>query len=218
MPPKVDLLGMRFGRLTVTGDSGIRQGHSTVWICMCDCGNFVHIQGNNLRSGHSKSCGCLNSELSSARARRHGMSKTPIWNIWMLMRKRCTDEGDYAYPEYGGRGITVCDRWMESFDNFYEDMGPRPDGLSLERKDVNGNYEPDNCKWADWSEQSRNMRDRIAMHPVVRGVRLMKKYNPKTNNGRIGEMYGLSRQTVGNILSGRVYSYVSDEIDLRCQS
>jgi hypothetical protein len=153
-----DIVGKRFGRLTVEARLPMNRHGAIVWMCRCDCGGSTKADRQALRSGNTKSCGCLKREIISASRSTHGMSDSRTYRTWTTMRARCTYESVGAYKHYGGRGIKVCDRWGV-FENFYADMGDRPAGLSLERKNVNGNYEPDNCVWASNKEQGRNRRN-----------------------------------------------------------
>lgn len=129
---------------------------------LCACGNTVERYRSNVESGKTRSCGCLRREVTIKRFTKHGMTDSPEFGVWSGMLERCSNPNCKSYPDYGGRGISVCDRWRESFANFYADMGPRPAGTyTIERVNVDGNYEPSNCCWMLKSEQSRNRRDSV---------------------------------------------------------
>lgn len=164
--PRIDAVGRRYGRLTVTTDFRwyvSPQGARVLQrVCICDCGGVAYASIGSLKSGNTKSCGCLAREMLTERA-THGASGRRTFNIWCLMRKRCDDKRD---PAYGGRGISYCDRWGK-YEHFVADMGEAPDGLSLERKNNDGGYEPGNCRWATQKEQCRNRRSSRSL--TVRG-------------------------------------------------
>lgn len=154
MNKRIDLTGRRFGRLLVISFHS-SQNYISKWLCRCDCGMEKVINGGSLTTGKVVSCGCYRIETHT----KHNMSYSPEYRTWAGIKSRCYNPKAPRYPNYGERGITVCDRWLESFDNFYADMGDRPSkDYSIERLDVNGNYEPSNCKWATRTEQQHNIR------------------------------------------------------------
>jgi hypothetical protein len=159
-----ELSGLVFGRLVV-----LWLGHSTdrrsKWRCRCDCGCEVDVLASNLLRGATMSCGCLIKEkLAQANLRRaevgrvHGMYGSPEYTTWASMIQRCQNSNNRRYKDYGGRGIKVCQRWLASFEEFFADMGKRPEATSIDRIDVNGDYEPGNCRWATAKQQASNKR------------------------------------------------------------
>lgn len=169
-PRRIDLTGQRFGMLTVVGFLDLL-GHTARWSCVCDCGSTAAVPGYRMRSGHTRSCGCMRRGDWNRRGNlTHGHNAghddrgkriaTVEYRTWSSMIQRCTNPRARNYKHYGGRGITVCARWRDSFEAFLADMGPRPAKLSIDRINVNGNYEPGNCRWATQIEQVRNQRPR----------------------------------------------------------
>lgn len=161
MPKIIDLTGKKYNRLLVTRFVGLDK-NGAVWECKCDCGNIKNVRSGDLRSGNTNSCGCYRKDQTVKAKLTHGASKndnkTGTYKSWTSMKARCYGKYSIEYERYGGRGIEVCDRWKNSFEEFLEDMGERPDGYSLERKNPNGNYEPSNCCWIPNSQQAKNRR------------------------------------------------------------
>lgn len=160
MATRYNLAGQRFGRWLVLDEAGRNKANAVLWLCRCDCGTERAVRTHGLRSGKTQSCGCYNRERIVQSSRTHGLSNTPLWNSWRNMISRTTNTKDKNYSYYGGRGISVCAEWRESFEAFVRDMGPSHEaGLTLDRINVDGNYEPENCRWATPLEQGRNKRN-----------------------------------------------------------
>lgn len=185
----IDETGNRYGMLRVLKrDTRPRKPTKskpkTYWMCKCDCGKIISVQAYNLRCGQTKSCGCYHKKRTSETSITHGMSRfsdgkiRPEFNAWIGIKTRCYNKNRPEYERYGGRGIIVCDRWLDSFDNFFEDMGARPSPKhSIDRIDVNGDYEPSNCRWTTDTIQARNQRISKRNTTGVRGVCFSKTEN-----------------------------------------
>jgi hypothetical protein len=158
----IDMLGQRFGRLLVVARAEKNLRGGARWRCLCDCGKTTVLLRQRLRTGHTQSCGCYQREQLGKRSRVHGRQGSLTWRSWQNMITRCYNPNVAKFKYYGGRGITVCDRWRESlgFVRFLADMGERPSfAHSIDRfPNIDGNYEPTNCRWATRSQQSKNRR------------------------------------------------------------
>lgn len=161
--------GKRYGRLTVIEQTPVpervKEKRQGFWLCRCDCGNTIVTNGSNLRRGDTVSCGCYNRDYEAKQGKKpKRLHHLPEYNIWNHMKRRCHNPNDGNYIHYGARGITVCAEWRDSFEAFYAHVGPRPGPeYTIDRIDVNGNYEPGNVRWTTIAVQNRNRRDSIRL-------------------------------------------------------
>jgi hypothetical protein len=195
----IDLTEQQFGRLTVVSINREHKSYKVFWNCLCSCGNTTIVPTSNLKNGHSSSCGCKTIEVSKT----HGHSGKYIsktYKVWQTLKNRCLNPNDSNYKSYGGRGISLEDRW-NFFENFLEDMGEAPEGLSIERIDNDKGYNKDNCKWASVYEQARNKRSNIniTLDEITRCLEdWCKIYNINRNTVNARIRLGWSIQTALN--------------------
>jgi hypothetical protein len=200
--PGHNLFGRRFGRLTAVALERA-DGRDRRWRCVCDCSARVTVFANNLTRGRSTSCGCLHQELRRFINRTHGRSRSPEHSSWRSMRDRCLNPLSAAWSSYGGRGISICDHW-HSFENFLLDMGPRPPGTTIDRIDVNGGYEPDNCRWATAKQQARNKRNSKIEEHEPEQIRWLASEGFRQRD--IADFFGVSQTLVYLIVKGKVHA------------
>jgi hypothetical protein len=186
----IDITGHKYGKLTVIKRDQIL-GKKTYWLCLCACGTTKSVYLGNLRQGITNSCGCLKRESIGNVNKSHGMSESRTYTIWIGMRARCRNKKSIRYKSYGGRGISVCDRWVNSFENFLLDMGEAPDGCQLDRIDNDSGYSQDNCRWVTVQENCMNTRQN----------RIIEYAGEKLTIGEWNRRMGFKRGTISGRLS-----------------
>jgi hypothetical protein len=197
-----DLTGKTFGRLLVVGQAKNKDGR-VVWECRCSCGEVRRNAATALKRGNCISCGCARKD----RLTTHGLSRTPLYGIWVAMRSRCYQESSGPYEHYGAKGITVCEEWNSSFERFAAYMGPRPSAKhSIDRIDVHGNYEPGNCRWATITQQNRNKTTTKLTRELVNEI---KKACDVMSFRKVARVFGLANQYVGKIYHEEVWKEVA---------
>lgn len=214
MGSRIDLTGQRFGRLEVVRPGPTHKSKSgfefTRWFCLCDCGREVITYTSGLRRGHARSCGCLQKEVaaqnsitSGHKRARHGMTNARVWRIWRAMIGRCSHPATNGYERYGGRGISVCDRW-NVFENFLADMGQPPDGFSIDRINNDGNYEPQNCRWASARQQRRN-REKLHTTAKLTDAQVIAIRSSSRPSGELAREFGVTRSAIWHIRAGKTW-------------
>lgn len=202
IPKSKVLTGKRFGRLTVLGEGTRTAGGLFRWLCACDCGNQLSVMAGSLRSGATVSCGCRHAEITTAFGPalvRHGLARTPTYRSWQSMIQRCLNENHQSFECYGGRGISVCERWT-TFDGFLSDMGIRPTGTTLDRVDNDRGYEPSNCRWATGHEQTVNRRTtKLSADDVAEARALFQRGESKAS---IARRLGVASSYVNRVVKG----------------
>lgn len=187
-----NLVGQRFGRLLVEKFVGVTPTHHALWLCRCDCGNEKITRTGYLMVKAVRSCGCFRSDSAREAHTTHGRTQTTEFVIWSGIRQRTTNPNYHSWADYGGRGVKICGRWQDSFENFYTDMGPRPSlGHTIDRfPNRDGDYEPSNCRWATHKEQQRNRRNN----------RLIEYKGEKLPISVWTERFGFKKNTIRNRL------------------
>jgi hypothetical protein len=214
----MDPIGQKYGRLTIRHLDAARSNNGARrWYCTCDCGGNNTVTLDRLKRGAVLSCGCLFKETHT----KHGMRQSPEYVCWNNMLNRCLNPNNPMYQHYGARGITVCDNWRHSFEAFFNDMGPRPSEFhSIERREVNGNYERNNCKWATLDEQANNTR-RNVKHEFVGKMLTVSEIAKRTGGEaetirqRIERGLPMEDAVNPDRLNGKVFSYQGQELSIK---
>lgn len=212
LPPKQQrtlsyMKGKKFGRLTVVGTASphvTKKGAKyEVWHCRCECGNEVDVMVYALFAGNTQSCGCLHKDGITT----HDLYFHPLNKVWSSMKSRCYRKADIGYPDYGGRGISVCDEWVNDFKMFYNwaTANGWKKELQIDRINNDGNYEPSNCHFVTHCENSRHRRSSKLTLELAKEIREFERNNPKITNAEIGKMYGIHANTVSDIKFNRIW-------------
>ena len=222
MGKRIDITNNRFGRLVAIGKAASSGGKNprSKWQCICDCGKTLNVDTSNLTRGRAKSCGCLHKEVVGGLKITHGMSNTEAYKSWRAMWARCTIKTNASYKSYGAKGVTVCERW-KSFENFYEDMGERLSGMSIDRIDNSIGYQPNNCKWSTRREQDSNKRhighdssgskngnNKLVETDVLR-IKSMLKIG--ISGVDIAKQFGVTKHTISCIKRNKTWNHVQGD-------
>lgn len=197
MPRLIDLTGHQYGRWSVLSRAP-NQGEKVMWNCRCECGAVKPVQAGRLRFFDDPPCGCMPNNL------KHGMLKSREYSSWKAMRARCLNPTDKDWPNYGGRGISICDEW-DDFSVFFSDMGHRPEGQTLGRMDNAGNYTPSNCRWETPTQQQRNRRGGLNVQAVRQIRKLVADGLP---HSKIAKRFGVTRSNISHIATLKTWSDV----------
>ena len=200
----IDITGKKFNRLLVLERSYIDNCNFTRWKCICDCGNIVFARAYPLKKEAIKSCGCLNNELRSKRVKTHGRSKEPIYKIWASMKARCFNPNNKRFHRYGGRGITICESWLKDpmeFINWSELNGYKK-GLTIDRKNNDGHYTPDNCRYVERRINNQNSSNCKITMKMAEEIRCQYKLG-LLNQTEIANNFGLTQQTISKITNNK---------------
>ena len=206
MRKKLEIAGQKFGRLTACKETNKRADGKVVWECMCDCGNKVEVSGKLLKSGNTKSCGCIAAELLSARNMKYPYEVRHLreYIIWAHIKSRCYNKNDAGYKDYGGRGIGMHVEWISNPIAFIEYIGKRPSPKhSIDRIDNDGNYEPGNVRWATRSDQARNTRKTKLNSKIAKAIRFMRKENVMFKD--IAKFFGINICLVENVVYNKAW-------------
>jgi hypothetical protein len=205
-----NILGLPFGRLTVQAFAGLDRRGKALWTCSCECGGEITTAVQSLKRGRTRSCGCLQREVTAARTvacfTKHGETsngrRSAEYRAWCSMKTRCYNSSVESWDDYGRRGIQVCKRWRDSFENFLADMGRRPSPRhSIERKDNDGNYEPGNCVWATRTVQARNTRSTKLTEEIAATIRRLRAAEGFPY-AELGRMFDVHWSTARDIVIG----------------
>jgi len=201
----IDLTGQRFGRLVVRELK--ERKLPFYWVCDCDCGGINIVQGGHLKNGNVKSCGCIAKEATAKRSIKHGMHSTAEYKTWQQMKERCLNQKGKDFHKYGGRGISICDAWVHSFESFLAHVGKRPAGCkSLDRINNNGDYSPGNVRWATPAQQSRNTRSTKLTAEKVSNIKARLCLGEPQHS--VAASYGVTQQYVSKIANGKAWKDV----------
>ena len=197
-----NLTGKSFGRLTVQQEAYRSTDGKVYWTCVCVCGNTTNVWTGSLNNGHTRSCGCLHVETRSKNGLKHGLAHVKEHDVWQQMRYRCSKHDHPSYPNYGGRGIKVCPRWDADFAAFIEDMGRCPEGMSLDRINNDGDYEPSNCRWTTKITQANNTRRNVFLDlETSKNIKSAVKEDGISLR-EASRRFNVSRWTINRVLKG----------------